>query len=96
MAAVTNDCSFQEVQGLSALETSIRFFPGVVVGILTRFTVGVFINKIPAIYIVVVSCVLCSAAPLLMALINPRWPYWYDAFAAQVRSPQNADTFILI
>lgn len=78
--------SFQEIQDLSALETGIRFFPGVVVGILTRFTIGLFINKLPAVYIVLGSCVLCAAAPLLMALINPSWPYWQDAFIAQVSS----------
>lgn len=90
------DCSFQEVQGLSALETSIRFFPGVVVGILSRFTIGLFIDKVPAVYIVVASCVLCSGAPLLMAFINPAWPYWYDAFVAQVSSILVSYEFTLI
>ena len=107
IAALQTDYpSFQEVQGLSALQTSIRFLPGkfssgvlisetyvdyrqlcigIVIGIATNFTTGVFINKIPAIYVVLGSSVLCSASPLLMALIDPHWPFWYNAFFAQVR-----------
>lgn len=81
-----NSRSFQEVQGLSGLQTSIRFLPGVAVGVATRFIVGACINKVPAVYVVLLSAALCSVAPLLMALINPLWPFWYDAFFAQVCS----------
>ena len=38
---------------------------------------------------------LCAGAPLLMAIINPDWPYWYDAFLAQVsadRKPPHSRT----
>ena len=69
-------------------------------GIFTNFATGYFgksfsnnysvfanfkvVNKISAVYAILIPSVLCSGAPLLMALINPEWPYWYDAFFAQV------------
>lgn len=31
-----------------------------------------------------ISALLSAGAPLLMALIATKWPYWYDAFFAQV------------
>lgn len=31
-----------------------------------------------------------------MALINPHWPYWYDAFFAQVLAPLSADVLFTV
>jgi hypothetical protein len=67
---------FQEVQGLSALQASLRILPNMLLGIATNFATGYFINKVPAIYAVLVSSGLCAGAPLLMAVINPNWTYW--------------------
>lgn len=76
--------SFQEIQGNSALTTSVKILPNVVTGIVTNFTTGYFVNKLPAMYAVLSTSILCAVSPLLMAVINPSWPYWYDAFFAQV------------
>ena len=35
-------------------------------------------------------------APLLMAVINPHWPYWYDPFFAQLLSPVSVDVLLTI
>ena len=35
-------------------------------------------------YLVVISSLLSAGSPLLMALIKSKWPYWYDAFFAQL------------
>jgi len=76
--------SFQNVQHLSALESSIRFLPSIVVGILLELTTGFFIHRLSVLYLVTISALLSAGAPLLMALIDAKWPYWYDAFFAQV------------
>jgi len=81
--------SFQEVQGLSALQASIRILPSMVVGIALNFLTGTFVSRVEAKYVVFVSSALCAGAPLLMAVIKPQWPYWYDAFFAQVRRHAN-------
>lgn len=57
---------------------------------------GLIINKVPAIYAVLISSGLCAASPLLMALINPKWPYWYDAFAAQILAPLSGDVLFTV
>lgn len=54
------------------------------IGMVLNFGTGVFVNRLPAIYALLVANGLCTISPLLMALINPKWPYWYDAFFAQV------------
>ncbi len=54
------------------------------VGAIMNLSMGAFINKVPALYAVVGSTTLSIGGPLLMAVIDPKWPYWYDAFFAQV------------
>ena len=76
--------SFQQVQGLSALGASIRILPSLITAVLTNVSTGYFVNRMPVMWMVLVSCGLSALSPLLLAIINPRWPYWYMAFFAQV------------
>lgn len=66
------------------------------IGIMLNLAIGTFVNKVRAEYAVLVSCVLCIGAPLLMAVVNPAWPYWYDAFFAQALSPLSVDILFTI
>jgi len=66
---------FQEVQHLSALQTSLRFLPSVVSGVILNITTGLFAHKFRADYLVIITSLVSGGAPLLMALINPTWPY---------------------
>ena len=75
---------FQNVQQLSVLQSSIRFLPSVVVGFALELTTGFFVHRLSILHLILISSFLSAGAPLLMALINPNWPYWYDAFFAQV------------
>ena len=52
-----------------------------------NLTVGHFIHKMSIAWALCGLSILASLAPLLMALINPAWPYWYDAFPAQALYP---------
>jgi MFS family permease len=54
------------------------------------------VNKVSVFWSVMVTSVLCAGAPLLMAVINPRWPYWYDAFFAQLLTPMSADVLFTV
>lgn len=53
-------------------------------------------DRFPARWLVTVSSVLCAAAPLLMALVNPSWNYWYMEFWAQLLSPMSADVLFTV
>lgn len=66
---------FQEVQELSALQAGLRILPNMILGIALNFLTGYFIDKVPALYAIMISSGICAAAPLIMALIDPRWPF---------------------
>lgn len=78
---------FQKVQGLDALQSSIRLLPSLIIGALLNLTTGLLIHRVSTLWLVFVSSLACSGSPLLMALIDPAWPYWYAAFPAQVLEP---------
>jgi Na+/melibiose symporter-like transporter len=87
---------YQEIQDASALTSSLQFLPSMTVGCVLNLTVGIFIHKVPARWLVTVSSVLCAGAPLLMALVNPAWSYWYLEFWAQVLAPMSADILFTV
>ncbi|QPH17585.1 hypothetical protein C2857_002449 [Epichloe festucae Fl1] len=87
---------FQEVQQLSALETGIRILPSLVVGVILNFTTGLFVDRIPALWIVTITSMLCAVAPLLMAVIRVRSPYWANAFVAQLLAPVSVDVLFTV
>ncbi len=88
--------SFQEVQHLSALQASIRIIPSVIIGIGLNFATGLFVDRIPVLWLVVGSSFLCAGAPMLMALAQPEWPYWANAFVAQLLMPMSADILFTV
>lgn len=88
--------SFQEVQHLSALQASIRLLPSLVVGTVLNLSTGLLIDKVSTFWLVTTSSILCAGAPLLMALINPTWPYWSSAFVAQILQPISGDILFTV
>lgn len=87
---------FQDVQDTSAVSTSLKLLPNLIVGAIINLTVGIFVNKVPARWLVTISSFLCSVAPLLMAVLNPSWSYWYMAFWAQMLAPMSADVLFTV
>lgn len=84
--------SFQEVQGLSAVQTSVRFIPNVAIGIVQTLAVGLILHRTSVYWVVFLSCLLTALSPLLMALNNPAWTYWYTGFWAVLLSPISGDS----
>ena len=82
---------FQEVQHLSAIQTSLRFLPAMLLGAVLNLTTGLVVHKIPAVYLVIACSILSAGGPLLMATINPQWTYWKAAFPAQLLQPLSVD-----
>ncbi|KAL3488271.1 major facilitator superfamily domain-containing protein [Aspergillus germanicus] len=87
---------FQEVQHLSALDASIRILPSLIVGVLLNLVIGIFVHKIPAVWIVTITSILCAGSPLLMAVVQPSWPYWGNAFVAQLLQPVSFDALYTV
>lgn len=88
--------SFKRVQHLSALQASIRILPSLIVGTILNFTMGLFVHKIPPVWIVIVSSLLCAGSPLLMATIHPSSLYWANAFVAQLLQPISTDAIFTV
>uniref|UniRef100_A0A0D2XNW8 Major facilitator superfamily (MFS) profile domain-containing protein n=1 Tax=Fusarium oxysporum (strain Fo5176) TaxID=660025 RepID=A0A0D2XNW8_FUSOF len=87
---------FQEIQHLSALQTAIRILPSMVVGVILNFSTGLFVHKVPALWLVVVTSLLSAGSPLLMATIQPSWSYWASAFFAQLFMPFSVDVLFTV
>lgn len=81
---------------MSALQAGIRILPSLVVGIILNFATGLFVDRVPARLIVTLSSVLSAIAPLLMAVIQPSWTYWANAFVAQILCPVSADILFTV
>ena len=82
---------YQDVQMLSALQTSLRFMPNIVSGVILNVATGFLAHKFRVDRLIVISSLIAAVSPLLMALINPAWPYWYMAFWSMLLSPFSAD-----
>ncbi|KAL7905465.1 major facilitator superfamily domain-containing protein [Trichoderma velutinum] len=87
---------FQQVQRQSALHASLQILPSLISGALTNISTGIFVNRMPVMWSVLISSMISTVAPLLMALINPAWPYWYDAFFAQILTPLSCDILFTV
>ena len=70
----------QNVQHLSALQTSLRFPPQVVCGFATNMLTGYLMDKVSAGILVLNTSLLSAVAPLLFATASPSWTYWAAAF----------------
>lgn len=73
---------FQDVQSLSATQTSLRFLPAPIVGTMTNIAIGFLVHRINANWAVIMTMLLSSLAPILLAVSNPQAPYWEYAFPA--------------
>ncbi|EXJ86773.1 hypothetical protein A1O3_03727 [Capronia epimyces CBS 606.96] len=87
---------FQNIQLLSAIEASVRILPQVAIGTTLCILSGMLINKLPVLAAVLTLTVLCAIAPLLMAVTDPTWPYWYSALWAQLLTPLSIDITLTI
>ena len=87
---------FQEVQNASTLTTSLYLLPSLLTGVFINFTVGLVVHRISAQWLVTISALICASSPLMMALVNPAWNYWYLEFWAQVFAPFSADVLFTV
>ena len=67
---------FQEVQGLSAIQTSLRFLPAPVAGVVANVAIGLLVHRVAANYLVLFGCGISVVAPLVMAFAKPQSSFW--------------------
>ncbi|CAK7562476.1 MAG: hypothetical protein SEPTF4163_000322 [Sporothrix epigloea] len=85
---------YQNYLGLSAIQTTLRFIPTGVVGILTCFCVAPLLGRIPTIWILLFGNACVSLSSLLLALPIPplRTSYFAYGLEAMVLAVFGADT----
>ncbi|KXH30611.1 major facilitator superfamily transporter [Colletotrichum nymphaeae SA-01] len=87
---------FQKVQGISALQSSLRFLPHVVMGTLVNIAAAWLVSRIKVQTLGAVSAVITAAAPILMATVSLDGNYWFAPVWAMVLSPVNADALFTV
>ncbi|GFF61669.1 putative transporter [Aspergillus lentulus] len=87
---------FQNVQQLSAFQASLRFLPNVIVGIVLNLATGLLVHRLRADHLVLFTTFLSAGSPLLMAVIDPHWSWWYCAFWAVLLGPLSADVIFTV
>lgn len=84
---------YQDYQGLSTLDTTLRFIPCGVAGVITAAIVSQLLARIPTYMLLAAGNISMSVAALLFALpIPPDTVYWAYAFPAMVLAVFGADT----
>ncbi|CAO1606243.1 hypothetical protein XANCAGTX0491_009744 [Xanthoria calcicola] len=87
---------FQRVLFISALQTSVRFLPMVVIGTSVNVVTGILVSRVQVQTLVVVSAILTLPASVLMATIHTDWSYWRAAFWAMALSPVHPDVLFTV
>ena len=62
-----------------------------IIGIFLNVGTGLLVHRLHADHLVLVSTFLSAGSPLLMAIIDPSWSWWYCAFWAVLLGPLSAD-----
>ncbi|KAI8935555.1 hypothetical protein NX059_008124 [Plenodomus lindquistii] len=84
---------FQDFQGLSVIQTTLRFIPTGVTGVLVAMITGQILSRVPGDVILTFSTICVSISSLLFAIPIPvHTPYWAYGFPAMALSVCGADT----
>ncbi|KAK0654778.1 major facilitator superfamily domain-containing protein [Cercophora newfieldiana] len=87
---------FQKIQGLSPLQSSIRFLPHVLMGTAVNILISYLISRVKVSTLVVVSALVTLVAPPLMATVKVDANYWHAPFWAMLLSPANPDVLFTV
>jgi len=83
--------SFQNVQHTSPSQASLRFLPGIAIGVALNVFTGLLVHRIRIDILVALVSILATTSPLLLALTDPKWSYWYTLFWSVLLSPVSVD-----
>ncbi|KAF2134395.1 MFS general substrate transporter [Dothidotthia symphoricarpi CBS 119687] len=87
---------FQDVQQISAIQTSLRFLPTPVAGAITNLIMGLVVHRVHANWAVIIGASLSAVGGLLMCVMKPEWTYWSAAFFACILNAIGADVLFTV
>lgn len=80
---------FQKVQGLPALQSSIRYFAQIFMGTSINIALVYLLPRVRVLYLTVVSAAITLISPALMATVTMDESYWLGPFWALLFCPVN-------
>ncbi|KAI8316975.1 Drug resistance protein [Colletotrichum sp. SAR11_240] len=87
---------FQQVQEASAIKASLQVVPSLIAGALTSIATGIFVHRMPVLWMLLISSAMSTVAPFLMALVRTNQLYWENAFFAQILTPISCDLLFTV
>ncbi|SMR58688.1 unnamed protein product [Zymoseptoria tritici ST99CH_1E4] len=87
---------FQQVEGITALQASIRFLGEVVTGIVGNIATAYLVSVVEIRYLAVVTALVTMVGPPLMATVEIGENYWYRPFWALLLAPVNTDVLFTV
>ncbi|PWY90095.1 puromycin resistance protein pur8 [Aspergillus heteromorphus CBS 117.55] len=87
---------FQNIQGLSALQSSLRFLPHVIMGVSVNIITAILIARVRIQILATVSALITLIAPILMATVRIDESFWLAPFWALFLSPMNPDVLFTV
>ncbi|EFR04782.1 puromycin resistance protein pur8 [Nannizzia gypsea CBS 118893] len=87
---------FQKVEGITALQSSIRFLAHIIMGACVNVATAYLISRVKVQTLGVVSALISMIAPILMATIKIGENYWFSPFWALFLSPVNPDVLFTV
>ena len=91
-------CSFffQEVQGRSALQTSLAFLPAPISGVAVNIIMGSIVHRFNAHHLIMIACLIACFSSLPLAIAHPKSNYWASGFVANLLNPAGADALFTV
>ncbi|PWN43050.1 MFS general substrate transporter [Ceraceosorus guamensis] len=74
----------QEIQLTAPLETSVRFLPLVLVGLILNVAAGWLVSRVSTFILIICGDLMVMAAALIFSLMSPQWSYWRGMFWVMV------------
>ncbi|MDI1484875.1 MAG: hypothetical protein OHK93_000009 [Ramalina farinacea] len=87
---------YQRIQSLSALQSSLRFLPHIIMGVFVNIGTGFLISRVKMRTLAVTSGLVALISGRLMATIDTHQSYWLAAFWAMLLSPVSCDVFFIV
>ncbi|KAF4629719.1 hypothetical protein G7Y89_g8419 [Cudoniella acicularis] len=86
----------QKIQRLPAKQASLRLIPNMLMGFILNPTIGLAVQHVRIDYLLTIASMLSAVAPLLLALTDPAWSYWYAEFWSMLLSGVAVDVTFTI
>jgi nitrate/nitrite transporter NarK len=88
--------TFQRVRSQKATAAALQLLPSPIAGTIASAIIGCLIHRYQADNIIIGATLISCAPPVLLAVSNPRLPYWAEEFPSVLLNSTGADALFII